>query len=237
MTKLNPIFTALTDIDDSIITRARSSRKKPIMIAFAAAAVLALVGFSAAFRYGVRVNGKDAFDYSLTVQSMTIPQHSEMEELGAVNQHKSEYTYEWRTLPSTLFGTFGVSPLMSDKFSETECDNFIWVSFIDGVPANTTLNYELTDKALGKTVKFKVFCMNKAGAGLRTNLIASDSDSFETITLKDGSKAIVHEELLGGFNVWFSSAEFGYGGIAYSLTLRGGNGEDMKRVLADLGVL
>ncbi len=56
MSKLNPVFTALTDIDDSIITGAKKSRKKPIAIAIAAAAVIALLGFRTAFRYGVSVN-------------------------------------------------------------------------------------------------------------------------------------------------------------------------------------
>lgn len=241
MSKLNPVFTALTDIDDSIITGAKKSRKKPIAIVLvAAAAVMALVGFRTAFRYGVSVNDKDVFDYHLTVQSMTIPTHDEMEALGAVNQHKSEYSYEWKTLPSTLFKTFGVSPLMNDNFSETECDNFVWVNCTnDGAAANTSLNYELTDKALDKTVKFQIFCMNKEGAGLHESLSATDAEKekMETLTLADGSKAIIFEDFLGGYNFWVSHAKFNYDGIAYSLYLRDGNNEDMKQVLSDLGVL
>lgn len=241
MTRLNPVFTAITEIDDNIISSAKKPRKKPMAIVIiAAAAVMALVGFTIANRYGVSVNGKDAFDYKLTVQNMTIPANAEMEALGAINAHKSEYSYEWKTLPSTVFETFGVSPLMSGNFSETECENFVSVNRTsDGVPANTIINYELTDKTLDKTVKFQIFCMNKEGAGLSTNLIAADADKekMETLTLTDGSKAIIFESFLGGYNIWTSHAEFSYGGIAYSLYLRDGNNEDMKQVLSDLGVL
>lgn len=230
----------MTEIDDSIILNAKKSRKKPIAIALIAAAVMALAGFAIANRYTVSVNGKDAFDYRLTVQSMTIPTPEEMEALGAVNEHKSEYSYKWKTLPSTLFKTFGISPLMNDNFSETECDNIVWVNYTsDGALVNTTINYELTDKALGKPVKFQIFCMNKEGAGLSTNLVAADADKekMETLTLNDGSKAIVFENYLGGKNVRVSHAEFSHGGIAYSLYLRDGNNEDMKQALNDLGVL
>lgn len=240
MTRLNPVFTAITEIDDSIILNAKKSRKKPLAIALAAAAVLVLAGFAIANRYGVSVNGKDAFDYHLTVQNMTIPTHEEMDALGAVNQHKSEYSYEWRTLPSTLFNTFGVSPMMNENFSETECDNVVWANYTsDGVLANTTIYYEFTDKALNKTVKFRIFCMNKEGAGLSTNLIASDTDKecMQTVTLNDGSAAIIYESFLGGMNISVSHAEFCHGGIAYSLYLRDGTNEDMKQVLSDLGVL
>lgn len=165
---------------------------------------------------------------------------NEMNALGAVNQHKSEYTYEWKTLPSSLFKTFGISPIMNDFFSEEECENFVWVNYtIDGIPANTTIDYELTSKNLNKAVKFQIFCMNKEGAGLNTSLIASaaDEDKMETLTLKDESKAIICEDFLGGYNIYVSSANFSYDGIAYSLTIRDGNNNDMKQVLTDLGVL
>lgn len=241
MNRLNPVFTAITEIDDNIVSSAKKPRKMPMAaVIVAAAAVMTLVGFTMANRFGVRINDKDGFDYNLTVQSMTIPTHAEMEALGAVNQQKSEYSYEWRTLPSTIFKTFGISPLMNENFSETECDSFVWMNCTsDGAPLNTTINYELTDKTLDKTVKFQIFCMNKDGAGLNTNLFAADADmeKTETLTLGDGSEAIVYENFLGGMNICVSSAKFSHGGIAYSLYLRNGNNEDMKQVLRDLGVL
>ncbi|MDE6733084.1 MAG: hypothetical protein K2J77_09450 [Oscillospiraceae bacterium] len=240
MSRLNPVFTAITDIDDSIVLNAKKSRKRPLAIVLAAAAILTLVGFTIANRYGVSVNDKDAFDYRLTVQSLTIPTHEEMEALGAVNEHKSEYSYEWNTLPSTVFKTFGISPIMNDNFSESECDSIIWANYSsDGTLANATFNYELTDKALDKTVKFRIFCMTKEGAGLSTNLIASDTDKerMEMITLNDGSAGVVFESFLGGLNIPVSHAEFSYNGIAYSLYLRDGTNEDMKQVLSDFGVL
>lgn len=241
MTRLNPVFTAITEIDDNIVSSAKKPRIKPMAaVIVAAAAMMALVGFTMANRFSVRINDKDGFDYDLTVQNMTIPTHAEMEALGAVNQQKSEYSYEWRTLPSTLFKTFGISPLMNENFSETECDSFVWVNYTSGgALANTTINYELADKTLDKTVKFQIFCMNKEGAGLNTDLFAAgaDMEKMETLTLEDGSKAIVYENFLGGMNICVSSAEFSHGGIAYSLCLRDGNNEDMKQVLRDLGIL
>lgn len=239
MTRLNPVFTALTDIDDSIITSSKKSRKKPIAIVLAAAAVLTLVGFTIAKRYGVSVNGKNAFDYHLTVQNMTIPTHEEMEALGTVNQI-SEYSCDWKTLPSNVFKSYGISPLMNDNFSEKEYDNHISVFYTsDGNLANATFNYELIDKALDKTVGFWIFCITKEGAGLSTDLIASDTDRehMETITLNDGSTGVIVEQFLGGLNIQISDAEFSYNGIAYSLHIRDGNNEDMKQVLNDLGVL
>lgn len=240
MSRLNPVFTAITDIDDSIILNAKKSRKKPLAIALAAAAaVLTLVGFTIAKRYGVSVNGESVFDYQLKVQSVTIPTREEMEALGAVNQI-SEYSCDWRTLPSNVFKSYGISPLMNDNFSEKEYDNHISVFYtIDGAFANAMFSYELTDKALDKDVEFWIFCMGKDDAGLTTNLIASNTDKecMETITLNDGSTGVIVEQFLGGFNTWSSSAEFSYNGIAYSLHIHDGDNEDMKQVLSDLGVL
>lgn len=242
--KTNPIYEALNNVDDEFVSQAANTRKKrPIaLVIVAAAAVITtlFVGFSVANRNTVRVNNKDVFDYSLTVQEITIPTDSEMSTLGAVNQHKSEYSYEWKTLPSNLFKAFGISPIINESFSEEECENSIWVNYTsNGVPANTTLNYELTNKKLNQAVQFQIFCMNKEGAGLNANLIASatDKDNMETMMLKDGSKAIIYEDFLGGYNISVSSANFSYNGIAYSLKIRDGNNNDMKQVLADLGVL
>lgn len=243
--KTNSIYEALNNIDDKFVSEAaKVRRKRPLaltaVVAAAAVAATLLVGFTVVNRNGVRINNKDAFDYSLTVREMTIPTDSEMNALGAVNQHKSEYTYEWKTLPSSLFKTFGISPIMNEFFSEEECENFVWVNYTsDGIPANTTIDYELTNKNLNKAVKFQIFCMNKEGAGLNTSLIASaaDEDKMETLTLKDESKAIICEDFLGGYNIYVSSANFSYDGIAYSLTIRDSNNNDMKQVLTDLGVL
>lgn len=240
MSRLNPVFTAITDIDDSIILNAKKSRKKPLAITLAASAVIVLAGFTIANRYSVKVNGKDAFDYHLTVQSITIPTHSEMEALGAVDQQKGECAYEWNTLPSAVFKTFGISPLVNDNFSEKECNNIIWANYTsDGTLANATFNYELTDKALDKTVKFRIFCMTKEGSGLITNLLVSETDKerMETIMLNDGSAGVIFEIFLGGLNIPASHADFSYNGIAYSRYLRDGTNEDTKQVLRDLGIL
>lgn len=244
MSRLNPVFTAITDIDDSIILNAKKSRKKPLAIALAAAAVLTLVGFTIAHRYSISVNGKDAFDYRLTVQNMTVPTPEEMEALGAVDMHESEYSYMWNTLPSTVFETFGISPIMNDNFSEAECDNTIRGNITNdrtnnGTLANIMINYELTDKSLDKTVQFRTFCINKEDGGTNIDFIVSDTDdtNIETITLNDGSSCAIVGRFFDNLNLEITDADFAYNGIAYLLHLDNGNNEDMKQVLSDLGVL
>lgn len=239
MSRLNPVFTAISDIDDSIILNAKKPRKRPIAIAFAAAAVLTLVGFTIANRYSVSVNGEDAFDYRLTVQSVTIPTVEEMEELGTVTQMNRLSTL-WNTLPSNVFKAFGISPLMNDKFSEEECDNNIQVfPSIEGDPESILIFYKLTDKTLDKEVWFDISLMLKDGAGTNTDFIVNDPDktNIETITLNDGSSCIIVRRYPDDKNSRRTGADFSYNGIAYSLHIQGGTNEDMKQVLSDLGVL
>ncbi len=234
MNKINPLLEAINDIDDSFIANAAKPRKRPIalIIAAATAAVLALAGFTAAFRSGVRINGRDTFDYNLTVQEMTIPEKEELTALGAVDTQKSEYSFDWETLPSELWDTFGISPLMNENFTEEKCGTSVWVDYTNGVPISTDIDYELTDSKRGLTVKVGIYCLLKEAA-LRSNY---EADNTETITLKDGSKALICEDYLGGYEKYKAYAAFSYGGIAYTLSAWTDK-QGMKDILSDFGVL
>lgn len=237
MNKINPLLEAINDIDDSFISNAAEPRKRPIalIIAAATAAVLALAGFTAAFRSGVRINGNDAFDYDLTVQEMTIPEKEELTALGAVDSHKSEYSFDWETLPSELWDTFGISPLMNGNFTEEKCGTGVWVSFTNGDPASADFDYELTDIKRGLTVKVGIYCLLKEGAGLRSNY-EEDNAEIVTVTLKDGSKALIYDDYLGGYEKYKAYADFSYGGIVYKLSAWTDK-QGMTDILTDFGVL
>ncbi len=235
MNKINPLLEAINDIDDSIITNAAKTPKRPIalMIAAAAAAALLVTGFAAAFRSGVRINGKEAFDYDLTVQEMTIPEKEELTALGAVDTQKSEYSFDWETLPSELWNTFGISPLMNGSFTGEKCGTSVWVDFTNGVPTSASFDYELTDNKRGLPVEVSIYCLLKEGAGLRSDY---EEDVGETVTLNDGSKALIYDVYLGGYEKYKAYADFSYGGIVYTLSAWTDK-QGMTDILSDFGVL
>ncbi len=235
MNKINPLLEAINDIDDSFIANAAEPRKRPtaLMIAAVAAAALALAGFTAAFRSGVRINGRDTFDYDLTVQEMTIPEKEELTALGAVDSQKSEYSFDWETLPSELWNTFGISPLMNGNFTEEKCGTRVWVSYTNGVPASADFHYELTDNKRGLPVKVSIYCLLNESAGLRSGY---EEDVGETVTLNDGSRALIYDVYLGGYEKNKAYADFSYGGIVYKLSAWT-DMQGMRDILSDFGVL
>lgn len=234
MNKINPLLEAINDIDDGIITNASKTHKRPaaLIIAAAAAAALLVTGFTVAFRSGVRINSNDLFDYDLTVQELTIPEKEELTALGAVDTQKSKYTFDWETLPSELWDTFGISPLMNSNFTEEKCGTSVWVSFTNGVPVSADFDYELTDNKRGLTVKVGIYCLLKEAA-FRSNY---EADNVETVTLSDGSKALICEDYLGGFEKYKAYADFSYGGVVYTLSAWTDK-QGMKDILSDFGVL
>lgn len=96
---INAIFEAAGELDNDILENAfRQRRKKSIeLVVIAAAAALSLlVGFTAAYRNNVSVNGKPVFDYNLTIHDeVTPPSAEELTEMGAsiLYQEKSIYEY------------------------------------------------------------------------------------------------------------------------------------------------
>lgn len=158
-----------------------------------------------------------------------------MTALGAVDTQKGEYTFEWNTLPSTLWDTFGITPLMNGNFTEEKCDTIIWVSRTNGKPSYADIHYDITDKKRQISVNIGLHCLLDENASLRSDHIG-EVENIETITLNDGSKALVYDKYLGGYEKNKAYAQFSYNGMAYDISAWTDK-QGMMYILSDLGVL
>lgn len=230
MTNLNPLFDAMNNIDDSVITNAEKSNKKSIFlrvgIIAAAAAMLVLgVGFAAEIT-GVFGTGKDTFTLGndLTIQfniqyhEITIP-----DEFKARDDYFDCYRPE-NMKPSEMFAKFGVSPLMNDNFLES-CDNLEVIMLI---PTEIDFSYLLQDKKLGNEVYIKA--IYHTVENMTRDGHTDDEDPHpEVVTLNDGSSCIVTSNM----------ATFAYDGVYYHISIYGEekSHDVTKQILADLGIL
>lgn len=245
MNKLNPIFEAICEIDDNIVSEAVTAKKLPlnkkILITAAAAALAALmVGFA--------FFGLDVTYELLPQEGMRLPNYEEMTEWGAVelgdySQGVSgvpsagyHYYFTKNTVPSDLFEKFNVHPLLNENFAEEPTDVYANASLCDTAENlyadEISFTYKLIDKETGVPVEFIINCAYETYNG--QNMTVSFQDARETVVLNDGSKAYISDyEWGGGIQ---SNALFYYGGIYYSVTADIDSGA-IKGVLNRLGVL
>lgn len=228
MNELNPILTAMNNIDDSIITNAEKNNMKPIFlrvgIIAAAAAMLVLgVGFAAKVT-GVFGTGKDAF----TLDDLTIRFNEQYHEITIPDEFKmrddnfDNYRPE-NMKPSEMFAKFGVSPLLNDNFLE-KTDNLevLMLSHL------IEFKYILQDKKLGTEVYIRArynIVENMQSVGT-----TEARDPYpEVVTLNDGSSCIVTSN-------W---ATFAYDGVFYHFSVYGEekSHDITKQILTDLGIL
>lgn len=248
MTKFNPVFEAIGSIDDNIavnaIEAAQHKRKpiKLIIIGAVAAAALIVMGCSAAIRSSLMFDSKAALEFNYFPQTQAhIPTVDELKELGTVTDGKYDSgSYTLTALPSELFACFNVAPLMnSELFSEEKSEMTVIASSIQ-----TRLEYTLTDKGTNKPINFEIqfhsegedsFSMDYQlfGDGKATDMFSH----YEFITLSDGSQAFVADRYLHGYGYYTAEAVLCNNGIGYRIKARNVDINEMKQILANLGIM
>lgn len=252
MNKLNPVFEAMNEIDDNIISETVKAKNHPIRIkAMLIAAAVTAAALFAGFTYAASLN--IYLGVSSVQEGMLLPAVEEMTEWGAVELGdasegvsgvpKVGYHYHFKksTLPSDLFEKFNIHPLINDNFAEEITD----------VYANAWLNdtgnnikaqeikfvYKLIDRETDIPVEFDTDCryMEYEDMGISISYHFGEAPHrYNIITLNDNSNAVVTDYEWGdGIQ---STANFCYNGIYYHLTADI-DMEGMKGILDRLGVL
>lgn len=231
--KLNPIFTALSNIDDNIISESVTPRKTSVRLAviIAAAALVLATGASANWfiKDKILVDEKPAFELNLEITDVNILTAAELENWGA--KLGDNGIWNKTALPSEVFGKFGISPLMSDKFKELPSE-----IMIDIDESSLQLkNCSFQNLTTGQTISYSVMVKTGEKFGLTTG--TNSEYTPEIVTLKNGEKALLYKyysRLSGGDRVF---AEFTDGGLYYELKADNSSFDEMKQILEDLGVL
>lgn len=249
MNKINPLFEAMSEIDDNIVAETVEAKKhtlgmKAMLIAAAITVTALLAGFTYAIIPGVYINGNHAFDYNISVQEdMLLPSKDEMLEWGAVEYgdfNNAMYVFKKDTTASDLFRKFNIYPLINDNFTEDISEVIVNACLhdLDGESApNINFSYTLTHKQSELPVQFTLTCWYEEGElssyhSVNTRL---DNSHYEVIKLNDGSKAFIFDYEWGEGGIQ-SCADFSYGGIFYSM-YADTDIEGMKQILSDLEIL
>ncbi len=233
--KINPIFTAMSGIDDNIISESVKPRKNrvklTIMISAAAAALALVTGASANWfmKDKILVDEKPAFELNLKVTDVNEISDEELNRWGAVLGDNGIWSKT--ALPGEVFGKFGVSPLMTDKFEEQQSE--ILIDIDESSLQLKTCKFLNT--STGKIINYSVLIQTDEKFGLTSGI--NSEYSPEVITLNNGEKALLYKfysKLSGGDNVL---ARFTNGGMYYELKVDNSSFDEMKQILADLGIL
>lgn len=265
MNKLNPLFEAMNDMDDNVVSEAvkakkHSIRTKALLVAAVVAVTALIVGFTRRSmaipgNLEVKVDRDTVFvneGVILVQMGMRLPTEDEMLEWGAEERgdiSKNSYFFHKDGLPGELLEMFNVHPLINDNFTEETTPIDVSVHLITPEsPLFAHFYYQLTHKQTGLPVDFSISCSYEIygdygdyDLGTEFNLQTSgrESERIEIIDLNDGSNAILWEDTnvdAGTFSEW-ADAHFVYNGIQYRLCVNGTDIDGMKQILADLGVL
>lgn len=262
MTNLNPLFDAMNNIDDSIITNAEKTNKKPVFLsAGIIAAALALVVGIRYFggRSGITYvapsfgesktsstndsvydqNNKYVFevngeDYYFNVysQNIIIPDSFMPDDIG-----KGQCFFDVQMRPTEIFAEFGVHPLMNDNFTDSKNEPG-WIK-------NATTGEEFyynggpSVSVSDNYIWFNYYLYNKT---INKN-IDFNVDYFTDFVSGSGkaSGEIVYLKDGSVGIISRNTAMFAYQGAMYSVGVCGEYSYDdndyIKIVLADLGVL
>lgn len=237
--KINPILDAMSEIDDNIVTNTKKRRKHPLFIAAVAAAALAMImGCAVVYDYSssVKINGEPVFELDYHVQeNLHLLTHEELLEMGA-EQHSLSASagsyYKIKALPSEVFAAYNLTPLINDNFIER--DSTVWIDYIWLTKPEDLrqlrITYSLTDKESGIGVRLKMNCAvtDKTNTGEWFD----ESDNLTVLELNNGTKAMLKDFEDSGWHGIFS-----YDGIVYNIDSDYIGLDDMKQILADLGVL
>lgn len=250
MTELNPILTAMNNIDDNIITNAEKTNKKPIFLRvgiIAAAAAILLVGFTNVERFGFYVNGTQMNDYELgATPNIEFPSRKECEKAGAIVRHyvdTGNFTYFFEDFsPKDIFKMYNINPLMNDKFTLNPGDVYVHAnsSGDESDPENVVFSYNMIHNTMGINLYVDCQYSVKGGTAPIASVKMGDNQKYktETVRLNDGNKAVLLEVRNDGYDDVYTSVDFIYDNAVYHfysfdyLTI-----EQMKQILADLGIL
>ena len=244
MTKINPIFEAIGNINDDIAANAIEitlQKRKPIKLVIigAIAAALIIMGCSAAIRSSLMFDSKVAIEFNYYPQTQShILSGEELNSLGASKDEDSG-SYLLNILPSELFDLYNISPLMNyENFSEEKSE-----ITVRGSSTQAILNYSLTDKETSSTITVEIQFDTDGRSSFGADYISLDgnaTDMFsncEFITLSDGSQAFVSDRYLNGYGYYTAQAVLCYNGIGCKIYALNTDINEMKHILANLGAM
>ncbi|MDE7397915.1 MAG: hypothetical protein K2N06_00150 [Oscillospiraceae bacterium] len=251
MNNINPLLVAMNNIDDSIITNAEKTNKKPIFLCMgiiaAAVAATLLVGFTNVERFGFYVNGTQMNDYELdATPNIQFPSRKGCEEAGAIVRHYRDnrnFTYFFEDFsPTDIFKMYNVNPLMNDKFTLKPGDVYVHANSLeDGSdPENVVFSYNMIHNTIGVNLYVDCQYSVKGGTASVASIKTGDNQKskIESVKLNDGNKAVLMEVQNDGYDDVYTSVDVVYDNAIYHLysfdylTI-----EQMKQILTDLSVL
>lgn len=224
MNKINPLFEAVSNIDDNIVSNAiKEKRKRPIalMIAAAAAAMTLLVGFT------VYNRSHHTLDYDKGSFELNVTLHDEV----IIPEEYKSYRYTLYTMEDTtaeeMFKMFNAKPLITDKFEYTEGDHGPAVS-----TGSVTFRCSLYNKTVNRDLSmYAEYIFDNYDVTFSTTKVGNAND-YKVVQLNDGSRAVISESEI------VTLATFAYDGVKYDWYMfDGGTMEEMEQVLVDLGIV
>lgn len=235
MNKTNPIFEALSSVDERHIhVEAVKQPTKKIKIALiaviSAAALSLLVGFTTAvvrgqhtFGFSKGSSAEHDFELDFTPQKFTIPdEYMPQLEFGVFQGYTD-------TPFGELMSEFNITPLISDNFTETNQKTRISVFYDSIEDQQVDFLYTLYDKNIGRNVIFKAeYFSNPENITYEGHIGLPPGEPTKVIALNNGASCLITN----------TTAIFSYNGVSYSVNCDEMPGIDIvKQVLADLGVL
>lgn len=197
MNNINPIFEALSYVDDRHIPAERKkSIPRKLRITLIAAAITAtvtlLAGFTAAVRghftlgFYDKESAPHSFDLNITSQKFTIPEEYKPQNGDPVFMGKADMP------PRELFEKFGITPPTNDNFTDGEKPVDIQVIEYSEDDAEIDFQYEMYDKNIAEKVRFKLkYISNIENNTYNMNHGLLPGEPNEVITLNDGSLCMV----------------------------------------------
>ena len=193
MNKINPIFEALSNVNDRHIpvTREEKSSKKHkiILVAAVAAAIATLAGFTTSTVqkhlfgfYGEGVT-EHSFELKLTSHEITVPEEF------MPNPDEHHFSESTDIPPSELFEMFGITLPINDNFTEVNEQSTFDVGILDD--PNVRFEYTLFNKSINQNVFFsaRYFSTDNLTYTAHEGLLPKEPN--EVITLKDGSLCMI----------------------------------------------
>ena len=216
MNKINPIFEALSNVDDRHIPVAQEKRtakrfKTALKAAALAAAITTLAGFTTAavrgqynFSFYKENSAEHTFELNITSQEFTVPEEF-MPRSGA-----PIFSDSLDVQPHELFERFGIAPPINDNFTEAE-DKRASVEVHDHDDAlEVRFQYVLYNKTIGNNVQFTADYFSKTEnmtCHISRGLLPGEPS--EVITLNDGSLCMVTK----------SEAVFAHNGVYFEIEI------------------
>ena len=224
--RINPLLDAMSEIDDNIITNARTakkSKKRPLLIAVAAAAALTVITGAAVVsnRFSFTYNGEKLMDLNMKVMGdVNTDPYDQLIEMGAAYSNLSSGDlYEVTARPSEVFEVLNFHPLINDNFTDEATEiRIMMTELID--PARMGflyVYYDLYDKETGVNISLSSDCTLLEEAKFGKNWHTEGDIEPGVLDLNDGSKLMYLDDImLGGDWLVFWQGGFCYDGISYS---------------------